>query len=1159
MQGTLKYSVPGRSGLLPARMGRVVVLGSANEARTDEEGRFTLSGLTESTGSLRLYADVDGDGSIDRQRVMLLQSIGAGPGRDVALGEIVLGRNARLSGRVLRGDLTQDAFHLGTTVFVTGMEYSTFSADNGGYVLDALPEGPLQVAFVRNGYLPEAREVVLEAGEDKRLTDVRLIASPSEAATASGKVVSSAGPVGQARVRAVSNEGAVVANTGDDGVFKLGPLPAGAWLIGIEAQGFVSVSLGRQLLNSGSNDLRTITLIAGSSMPLDLDAGQPPPLLDAGVGRDAGTSDAGIPDAGSGDAGTPNSGSGDGGRVDAGEVDAGEVDAGEVDAGEVDAGQEKDAGSGGGSAGGGTGAGGGSVGGGSAGGSGVGGGSGGVGGGGSVGGGSAGGAPDAGPPLDCAGACSPGFFCSASVQCQTASCGLTSCAACNDGRCYASSCGTTSCAAGEVCDGIVCKTLACAGVACASGSLCANGRCISQLCRYGSCQPGTVCIGADCVDTRCVDVLCAPQHSCIGGVCLPTTSQSGGACSPGFVFIGGRCVDQACQSVTCPAGSLCRNGQCNSTGLYVAGLTYPQGRTNLTPETIIATLTPTGWRRLNVTALPPVLQLAASPDGQWLFALTDDVAGGEKEGSLWRSADGIGWVRIFDGTQVGSSGAFSSIAWHAPTSMLYASINGAPGNTLSGALSSTDNGSTWRRAFNSQQNAAGRDRASSVTPALTAVPQSNYSMNGIFPNDGGVRIPFFSFSETLLLADPLDQRATLISVGGELRRLDGGSIAPTGAACKTCIVYGPGQGLFVASPSTLWFSPDDGAAWGIRPFPITSTLALSSFVRASDDSLVLGNANALPPLLSSPDEGQTWSQLGADWYADPALGDPVPAWQPDASYGFQQRVRPTIPNGWIFERGGGNATAGRVEPSWTTDGGDTADPSVGMNWRPISRHLGMRVTALVSLRCSSGQQQCSGTCVDISTSVAHCGGCGLACAGSCRNGVCEVADAGTGAQPGCADGTREGFVDDVAWPDLAACRGTWTGDLSASADAVCGAGFHVCTNTDSELSTVRTSDALAFPGCFAYRASNDGFDGCEPLVCQGDPSRDDMAGMGRGCLIISGVSRGPSTIPDGGSSCLADRGRIDAQCCAMSVSVPGSSRSPGCAQRAEDGVVCCRN
>ncbi|MBL8940713.1 MAG: carboxypeptidase regulatory-like domain-containing protein [Archangium sp.] len=1128
VQGTLKYSQPGRSGLLAAKNGHVVLLGNANEARTDDEGRFALGGITEATGSLRLFVDLDGDGAIDRQRVMTLESIGAGPGRDLALGEVVLGRNARLSGRVLRGDLTQDAFHLGTTVFVTGMEYSTFSADNGGYVLDALPEGPMQIAFVRNGYLPETRDVVLEAGEDKRLTDVRLVANPSGAATATGKVVSSAGPIGQARVRAVSSEGAVAVNTADDGTFKLGPMPSGAWLIGVEAQGFKSVSLGRQLLNPGANDLRTVTLITGTSMPLDLDAGLPPPQPDAGADRDAGTPDAGQLDAGSG-------GGAAGGAA---------------------------GGSSGGSAGGSSGGSAGGLAGGSAGGAVAGGSGGGAGGGsagGAVGGGSTdGGAADAGAPLGCGGACSAGFFCSSGVQCQTASCGLTSCGgACNDGRCYASSCGAQTCGIGEVCDQSTCRPLACAGVTCGAGAQCAAGRCLSQLCRYGTCAPGSVCVNATCVDVRCVDVDCGPAATCFAGVCLPTTSQAGSPCAPGFVFVGGRCTDVACQGLTCPAGSVCRVGQCNPSGLYIAGLLYPEGRTNLTPETVIATLGPTGWQRLNVTALPPVAQLSVSPSGQWLFAITDDVPNnGSVEGSLWRSADGIGWTKVFDGSNVNASGALNSMTWELATNTLLVTINGGPSNSLNGSLFSTDDGTTWRRRVFT----FGGDYVTSVSPDLTAVPFSNFGWAGLYPNDGGTRLPhFYNAGWTRLFVDQSGSGPSIVATS-DLRLLsDGGLLAPVTVASQDSVVYGPGTRLFATSANAVWFSLDNGVAWGQRALPIIPTVSLVGVTRGANDALIVGNKTAQPPLLVSSDDGLTWSQLGNDWYAIAELSDPVPAWQPDSGYVWEQRVRPRVPNGWVYQRYvGGSAVSGPVEPAWTTDGGDVREPNTDIWWRPAQPHLGVRVTAMTSLRCCTGQMRCGGACVDISSSTANCGACGRTCAGTCRNGACEATDAGA-LQSGCADGTREGFVDDVAWPDIAACRGSWSGDLSAAADSVCGAGFHVCTNTDSELATVRTSDALAFPGCFAYRASNDGFDGCEPLVCQGDPTRDDMAGMGRGCLLVSGVSRAPSTIPDGGSSCLFDRGRIDAQCCAVSVSVPGSSRSPGCPQRTEDGVVCCRN
>jgi hypothetical protein len=54
-----------------------------------------------------------------------------------------------------------------------------------------------------------------------------------------------------------------------------------------------------------------------------------------------------------------------------------------------------------------------------------------------------------------------------------------------------------------------------------------------------------------------------------------------------------------------------------------------------------------------------------------------------------------------------------------------------------------------------------------------------------------------------------------------------------------------------------------------------------------------------------------------------------------------------------------------------------------------------------------------------------------------------------GVDSGCADGTREAFVDQTAYPGIAGCSGSWTNpDLRASgsdtADSLCASGWHIC-------------------------------------------------------------------------------------------------------------------
>jgi len=110
LSGTLTYALPGRPTLQVAKGARVHLLETSNEVRADDEGRFLLPGLTQPRGLIRITFDFDSDGLADRQRLFSLATLGAGPGRDVALGEVVLGRNARLTGRALRADFPPERF-----------------------------------------------------------------------------------------------------------------------------------------------------------------------------------------------------------------------------------------------------------------------------------------------------------------------------------------------------------------------------------------------------------------------------------------------------------------------------------------------------------------------------------------------------------------------------------------------------------------------------------------------------------------------------------------------------------------------------------------------------------------------------------------------------------------------------------------------------------------------------------------------------------------------------------------------------------------------------------------------------------------------------------------------------------------------------------------
>lgn len=166
----------------------------------------------------------------------------------------------------------------------------------------------------------------------------------------------------------------------------------------------------------------------------------------------------------------------------------------------------------------------------------------------------------------------------------------------------------------------------------------------------------------------------------------------------------------------------------------------------------------------------------------------------------------------------------------------------------------------------------------------------------------------------------------------------------------------------------------------------------------------------------------------------------------------------------------------------------------------------------------------------------------------------EIVDASTGivdaatdtdavpASTGCADGTREGLVDPIAFPAVAACGGSWTGDVGG-AGALCAAGWHVCLGSEPAVAAVTYAAATAFAGCFAIDAAQDNF------VCRPDCSAQVAAGVDTAANIdLAGVGASCAFQFPGGGGCLAD-GRID----------HSENTGTGCdfAPGVTTGVVCC--
>lgn len=98
--------------------------------------------------------------------------------------------------------------------------------------------------------------------------------------------------------------------------------------------------------------------------------------------------------------------------------------------------------------------------------------------------------------------------------------------------------------------------------------------------------------------------------------------------------------------------------------------------------------------------------------------------------------------------------------------------------------------------------------------------------------------------------------------------------------------------------------------------------------------------------------------------------------------------------------------------------------------------------------------------------------------------------------PGCADGTREGFLDGTTFPNIAGCSGTWSTPGLTNANYLCAFGWHICngaSDVSSRLPFGKTC-ADAWSGSekrfFATFQSSGGFGYCNT------PGTNDIFGCG---------------------------------------------------------------
>lgn len=304
ISGRVVFADPGSTVKKPAVGAGAEVLATGISAIADGDGRFLLTGVDRTQGQLLLRFGLKPDGTFARQRMLLLSAIGAGPGRDISLGDLSVLENAQVRGRVRRSDIVTAGGHGGTTVFVPEGPFAATSADDGSYLLPALPEGTLNLVFFRPGYLAVAlEELTLRSGEELSVRDISLEVDPNPQLPAqlAGAVLTdpaladlSAGAVGLS----TWSSAPLSAPLSPTGAFQFTALPAGVYAVAASHPGYTTASVSNFLVSSGGTYVLSPITLTTNPLPPQSDGGLAsgpgdagslngnlPPVANAGVNR----------------------------------------------------------------------------------------------------------------------------------------------------------------------------------------------------------------------------------------------------------------------------------------------------------------------------------------------------------------------------------------------------------------------------------------------------------------------------------------------------------------------------------------------------------------------------------------------------------------------------------------------------------------------------------------------------------------------------------------------------------------------------------------------------------------------------------------------------------------------------------------------------------